>query len=73
MPKNIGIINENDDIVNKKYVDDNIGQTDWLENNTESPAFLKNKPKIKNAMLYSINILDDVEIETKWNEIFGGN
>ena len=73
MPKNIGIINENDDIVNKKYVDDNIGQTDWLENNTESPAFLKNKPKIKNAMLYSINVLDDVEIETKWNEIFGGN
>ena len=73
MPKNIGIINENDDIVNKKYVDDNIGQTDWLENNTESPAFLKNKPKIRNAMLYSINVLDDVEIETKWNETFGGN
>ena len=73
MPKNIGIINENDDIVNKKYVDNNTGQTDWLENNTESPAFLKNKPKIKNAMLYSINVLDDVEIETKWNEIFGGN
>lgn len=73
MPKNIGIINENDDIVNKKYVDDNIGQTDWLENNTESPAFLKNKPEIKNTVLYSFKILDDVAIETKWNEIFGGN
>ena len=65
MPKNIGIINENDDIVNKKYVDDNIGQTDWLENNTESPAFLKNKPEFI--------ILNDTDIEAKWNEIFGTN
>ena len=65
MPKNIGIINENDDIVNKKYVDDNIGQTDWLEDNTESPAFLKNKPEFI--------ILNDIDIEAKWNEIFGAN
>ena len=65
MPKNIGIINENDDIVNKKYVDDNTGQTDWLEDNTESPAFLKNKPEFI--------ILNDTDIEAKWNEIFGTN